>query len=78
MVPLDRDDFRRAEVFAADGINDYEDAVQMAAAVRVGASFLVTRNTKDFPLVMHWRGRMLKVNTPSEVLAALAQRGAEK
>ena len=28
--------------------NDFEDAVQMCAAVQVGADYLITRNVKDF------------------------------
>jgi predicted nucleic acid-binding protein len=31
------------------GWDDFEDAVQMAAAVRAGVDYLVTRNPRDFP-----------------------------
>ena len=46
VVELGVSDFQRA---LALGLNDYEDAVQAAACLRVGAQFLVTRNPKDFP-----------------------------
>jgi predicted nucleic acid-binding protein len=45
VVPLEGSDFLRA---LAMPTADYEDAVQVAAALRVGADVLVTRNPKDF------------------------------
>jgi predicted nucleic acid-binding protein len=45
VVPLAGEDFHQALVL---GMNDFEDAVQVAAAMKVGADFLVTRNESDF------------------------------
>lgn len=45
VVPLDAGDFQRALVF---GLIDYEDAVQVAAALKVGANAVITRNSKDY------------------------------
>ena len=44
---------------------DFEDAVQMMAAVKAGADFLVTRNIRDF------KEGPLPVLQPSELLALL-------
>jgi predicted nucleic acid-binding protein len=62
VVPLDGADFQRA---LALGMRDYEDAVQVSAALRIGADFIVTRNSKDFS------GSPIAVRTPSEILALL-------
>lgn len=62
VVPLEMADFQRA---LAMGLRDYEDAVQVAAALRAGAAFLVTRNGRDF------RGAPIATRTPGEVLALL-------
>lgn len=40
-------------------MSDYEDALQYAMALQVGAEYLVTRNTKDFRHMTH-----IKVYTP--------------
>ncbi|MDX1417117.1 MAG: PIN domain-containing protein [Candidatus Promineifilaceae bacterium] len=45
---------------------DFEDAVQMIAAVKAGAKYLVTRNVKDY------KAGPLRVLRPSELLALLA------
>lgn len=45
VVPLDAADFQRA---LAMGLNDYEDAVQVAASLKVGATAVVTRNSRDY------------------------------
>ena len=45
VVPLDAGDFHRALVI---GLNDCEDAVQLAAALKVGATAVITRNSKDY------------------------------
>lgn len=37
-------------LLAAPGIRDFEDALQLAAAQRAGADYLITRNVKDYPL----------------------------
>jgi len=55
-------DFQRA---LALGLRDYEDAVQVAACLRIGAQFLVTRNPKDF------RGAPVATRSAGEVLALL-------
>jgi len=47
------------------GWPDFEDAVQMAAAARAGADYLITRNPKDF------RGGPIGVVQPGEFLALL-------
>jgi len=47
------------------GWSDFEDAVQMAAAARAGADYLITRNPKDF------RSGPIDVVQPGEFLALL-------
>lgn len=64
VVPLESSDFQRA---LALGLKDYEDAVQVAACLEVGADYLVTRNGKDY------KGAPVTTHTPGEVLAILAQ-----
>jgi predicted nucleic acid-binding protein len=44
-------------------IKDFEDAVQFFTAIRVGATLLITRNPKDFPV------SGVAVQTPAEFLA---------
>jgi predicted nucleic acid-binding protein len=56
-------DFQRALTL---GLKDFEDAVQVAASLRVGADFLVTRNARDF------RGSPVAIRAPGEILALLA------
>jgi predicted nucleic acid-binding protein len=56
-------DFQRALTF---GMKDFEDAVQVAASLRVGAEHLVTRNAKDY------KGSRVSVKAPGELLALLA------
>jgi predicted nucleic acid-binding protein len=65
VVPLDGADFQRA---LALGLRDYEDAVQVAAALKVGVDYLVTRNARDY------RGAPVAVRSPGEVLATVKQR----
>ena len=62
VVPLETADFHQALVL---GLNDFEDAVQATAAMKVGADYVVTRNGKDF------RGAPVEARTPAEVLALL-------
>jgi predicted nucleic acid-binding protein len=64
VVPLDRTDFLRA---LGHSQRDYQDAVQVAAALRAGAGVLVTRNPKAFA------NAPVAVRAAGEVLAALAQ-----
>jgi hypothetical protein len=42
--------------------SDFEDAVQAAAAAKVGADFVATRNEKDF------KRRPTKARSPAELL----------
>lgn len=61
VIPLDAADFHRAQ---AMGLRDYEDAVQVAACLKVGADYLVTRNGKDFkgaPVALHPPGVLLGI-----------------
>lgn len=62
VVELGSDDFRRALALA---LPDFEDAVQVAACLRAGAQFLVTRNARDF------KGAPVPVQSPAELLALL-------
>lgn len=45
VAPVDRDGLLQA---LALGWNDFEDAVQAAAAAQVGATFIITRNPADY------------------------------
>jgi predicted nucleic acid-binding protein len=63
VVPVELIDF--AQALALD-LRDFEDAVQAAAALKVGADYLVTRNPRDFAGVPG-----LEVRTPAQVLALL-------
>ncbi len=62
VVPLTNADFQQALVL---GLRDFEDAVQAASALKIGADALVTRNKSDF------RGLDLPVRAPGELLASL-------
>jgi len=62
VVPLGEAEFHRA---LALNLKDFEDAVQVAACLAVGADYLVTRNGKDF------KGAGVAIKTPGEVLAIL-------
>lgn len=62
VVSLESIDFQRA---LSLGLSDYEDAVQAAACLKVGATFLVTRSAKDF------KGAPVETRSPAEVLALL-------
>jgi predicted nucleic acid-binding protein len=45
VVPVEKADFHQA---VALGMRDFEDAVQAACALKVGADYIATRNEKDF------------------------------
>jgi predicted nucleic acid-binding protein len=45
VVPVEKSDFHQA---IALGMRDFEDAVQAACALKVGADYIATRNEKDF------------------------------
>lgn len=62
VVPVGAADFAQALVL---GMADFEDAVQAAAAAKVGADFIATRNEKDY------RRSPIPARTPSELLALL-------
>lgn len=63
VVPLEGSDFQRA--LALD-LADYEDAVQVAAHLKSGADYLVTRDAR------HFKGAPVSVRTAGEILAMLA------
>lgn len=62
VVPVDAADFHQALVL---GLSDFEDAVQVAAALKVGADYVVTRDAK------HFRGGPVEPRSAGEVLALL-------
>ena len=62
VVPVEAADFAQALVL---GMADFEDAVQAAAAAKVGAEFIGTRNGK------HFKRSPVKAKSPSELLALL-------
>lgn len=62
LVPLEKADFHQALAF---DVKDFEDAVQAAAAQKVGADYLVTRNEKDF------RSSPVPTTAPATVLSLL-------
>jgi predicted nucleic acid-binding protein len=64
VVPLETADFHRA---LAMDMADFEDAVQVAAALSVGADYIVSRNEKDF------KGSPIAVRSPAELIALLSR-----
>lgn len=68
VVPLGNEDFQRA---LGLGLKDYEDAVQVAACLQIGADYLVTRNAKDY------KGAPVAARSAGEVLALLGAAPAE-
>ncbi|MDO8501607.1 MAG: PIN domain-containing protein [Gemmatimonadaceae bacterium] len=62
VVPIEAADFAQALVL---GMSDFEDAVQAAAAAKVGADYIATRNEKDF------RRGPVAARSPAELLALL-------
>jgi predicted nucleic acid-binding protein len=62
VVPVERQDFYRALSLP---VNDFEDAVQAASAIRIDAEYLVTRNEPDF------KGANIATATPSTILSLL-------
>lgn len=63
VVPINEGDFHRA---LALGLKDFEDAVQVAAALHVGADYLVSRNDKDF------KGVPIDVRSPTTIATLLS------
>jgi predicted nucleic acid-binding protein len=64
VVPIDSTDFAQALVL---GMADFEDAVQAAAAAKIGADYVATRNEKDF------KRSPIKPRSPSELLPLIRQ-----
>jgi predicted nucleic acid-binding protein len=62
VAPITKADFQRALELP---VSDFEDAVQAAAALKMGADYLVTRNEKDF------RAALVPTADPPTVLALL-------
>jgi len=62
VVAVEQQDFYRALSLP---LNDFEDAVQAAAAFRIDADYLVTRNEPDF------RGASVATARPSVILSLL-------
>lgn len=63
IVPIGAEDFAQALVL---GMPDFEDAVQAAAAAKVGADFIATRNTKDY------RHSPVKPRSPAELITLIS------
>jgi predicted nucleic acid-binding protein len=63
IVPIEAADFAQALVF---GMSDFEDAVQAAAAAKIGADYVATRNEKDF------KRSPTKARSPSELLTLIS------
>jgi len=64
VVPIAESDFAQALVL---GFADFEDAVQAAAALKVGADYVATRNARDF------KASPVKARSPGELLALMRQ-----
>lgn len=62
VVGLEREDFFVALTL---GLTDFEDAVQVAAALKIGADFIATRNARDF------KGTAIPVRSAGEIIAFL-------
>lgn len=62
VVPVEKADFFHA---AAMGGRDFEDAVQMVCALKVGADYIVTRDERDF------QGSAIPARSPASVLTLL-------
>jgi predicted nucleic acid-binding protein len=62
VVPIAREDLQYAIGLS---MSDFEDAVQVAAALKIGAHYIVTRNEKDF------RSSSIPIADPPTILALL-------
>ena len=62
VVPIAEADFAQA---LALGFADFEDAVQAAAALKIGADYVATRNVSDF------KASPVKARSPGELLALM-------
>jgi predicted nucleic acid-binding protein len=63
VVPLEQADYHQAILLA---LNDFEDAVQTAAAMRIAADFIATRNETDF------RSSPVPPKSPAELVALIS------
>lgn len=66
VVAVNEADFQRA---LALGLKDFEDGVQVAAALHVGADYLVSRNEKDF------KDSPIGVRSPTTIAGLLSVAG---
>lgn len=62
IVPVEKADFYQA---VALPVGDFEDAVQMVCALKVGADYIVTRDERDF------QASLVPARSPGAVLALL-------
>lgn len=62
VIPIEKDDLHQALILP---LEDFEDAVQAAAALKIGADHIITRNEKDF------RGLPVSVVSPATALLLL-------
>ncbi len=69
MVDVPTVGHREAMMWRSHGISDFEDSLQMAAAIAGAADVFITRNISDFG------GSSLPVMTPEAFLAAYSQPG---
>lgn len=65
VVPLEAADFQRA---LALELTDFEDAVQVAACLKSGADYLVTRDAR------HFKRAPVRIHSPGEMIGILAAR----
>ncbi len=63
ITPMDSLSIEKANKLST---SDYEDALQYAMALQIGAEYLVTRNTKDFKHMTH-----IKVCTPEMFISEI-------
>lgn len=62
VVPVEKADFFHAAALSA---RDFEDAVQMVCALKIGADYIVTRDERDF------QSSAIPARSPATVLALL-------
>lgn len=65
VVPLEGTDFQQAFLLP---MGDFEDAIQVAAALKIGADYFVTRNLRDYRRIPD---EMIRIRPPGEILALL-------
>ena len=67
MVDVPTVGHREAMMWRSHGITDFEDSLQMAAAIAGAADVFITRNTSDFA------GSTIPIMTPETFLAVYSQ-----